>query len=513
MPVALPAVLEPQQGALTEVRAQGAEHAVLRLATLRIHLLGPQVLDAAAAQRSIEGKSNPSDAVRALAVAHYAAGYPAAQLRYALDGEDLYVLVVLGEVVRVDMPAPLRKYFASLPAGPLTDDAFEPRRALASIHADRAGLNAEPIFLAQPAGGFALDMKPDDGGPRQFSFRTGFNNQGNRFVGRYFSETNGRVSLKSGDEFMLGWRTALPGIDDDSRAQNYDEYSAGWSRVTTRGIFGLSARQSEFRFRLFANGVPIPADSEFRQVELAWLFPLAASIHRRWTVNASLDYSFLERSALSGDAVLQDQELAALQVGHAYAYIWRWTERVLNAEAGVQIRHGLSDDRTDDPQTRADLGYWLVRPNLNAGLAIGDAWNLSFELRAQFSGDTLPEDSQWVLGGVQSLHAWLPGVAVGDSGALGRVQADYLDWEFKGLRIVPGVFVEYGYARFDAPELTASPRGNVSLGDAGAQIGLEIGRWVKANVSSALILDKSGQPDAVFDAAEADVLFEITARF
>lgn len=534
MPLSLPAAMEPLEGVATEVR-QGQEHTVLSYGQVRIHLFGSLQLDAGELGSSLSRAADLSAALRALADVYYRAGYPAAQLRYAQDGDDLYVRVTLGEVLRVDLPEPLGKYFADLPAGPLTDDEFEPRRTLASAHADRAGLDVEPIFLAQPAGGYALDMKHKGGSPDRTAVQAGINNQGGRFVGRYFFDAKARHGFRSGDEVTLGWRTALTGLDNGPRSHGYDEFGAGWNRVTPRGVFGLSARLSKYQFGLSAGGTQIPAQTDTRQIELGWLYPVAASFDRRWTINAALDYSVLERSAegtasmpLAGglvlpngigaasgpDVVLLDQELAAIRIGAAINRSWRTGLGPLEVDTGVQLRHGLGEDRGDDPQTRADLGYWLARPHLDATLAPGDSWKLQAEARAQLTGDTVPEESQWVLGGAESLRAWLPGVAVGDSGGLVRVQAKYLAIEsWPGSRIVPGVFVEYGYAHLEGPQPDSNADGTVTLADVGLQIGFEIGSWLEATASQARVFEQDGLPASVLDAAEADLMFRLTAEF
>lgn len=534
MPLSLPAAMEPLEGVAAEVR-QGEERAVLRYGPVRIHLFGSPQPDADELGRSIAGAADLSAALRALASAYYRAGYPAAQLWYAQDGDDLYVRVTPGEVLRVDLPEPLGNYFADLPAGPLTDDEFEPRRALASRHADRAGLDVQPIFVALPAGGYALDMKRNGGRPDRTAVQAGINNQGGRFVGRYFFDARARQAFRSGDEITLGWRTALTGIDNGPHSNGYDEFGAGWNRVTPRGVFGLSARLSKYQFGLSAGGTQIPAQTDTRQIELGWLYPVAADFRRRWTLNAALDYSFLERSAegtaatpLAGglvlpggiggasgpDGVLLDQELAAIRIGAAINRSWRTGLGTLEVDTGAQLRHGLGEDRGDDPQTRADLGYWLVRPHLDATLAPGDGWKLQAEARAQLSGDTLPEESQWVLGGVESLRAWLPGVAVGDSGGLVRIEAKYLELEsWPGTRIVPGVFVEYGTARLVDPQPDSNADGTVMLADVGLQIEFEIGSWLEATVSEARVLERDGLPASVLDAAEADLMFRLTVEF
>ena len=515
MPVFTSAPMPPAEAPATEIRKAGSEHAVLDKNGLRIHMLGPQVIDTALMQRTVSQAKDLSDAVRALAILHHDAGYPAARLRYGLDGAQLYVLVVLGAVTRVDVQPPLLQYFDDLRAGPLTDETFEPRRALASVHADRAGLNAEPIFVPQAGGGYALDMKPDSGGPRPFGGSVEFNNHGNRFVGRHFLETSLRGSLASGDEFTLGWRTSLTGLSDDARSKEYNEYGGGWSRVTPLGIFGVSGQYSEYDFAVNIGSDGLPVDAETTFVEASWLYPLAADFDRRWMVSALLDYSNKEIKAQNEDTRLQHQELGILELGTALTQTWRWTRSALEVGGGMQIRHGLGEDRESESEVLADLSYWLLRPDAHAEFVAGQHWNLRVEARGQIAGDTLPEEAQWVLGGVDTLHAWLPGVLVGDSGALARIQLDYSEFPsiYRRLDIKPGVFVETGYARFAEPDIGGNRAGTATLSDLGARIAFEFGPWLRATVSTATSIEESGISDEVLNATESDWFFSILAKF
>lgn len=521
MPVLNPAVLPPVEAPLAPLRASAHEHALLRLRQVRIHLLGPQVLDAPRMQAAIDGATQLSDALRTLAQLHHAAGYPAAQLRYALDGDDLYVLVVLGVVESVQAPAPLRAYFEDLAGGdaPLTDDRFEPRRALASVHADRAGLNAEPLFQPQDDGaGYLLDLKPDDGGPDRSGLVSEYNNHGNRFVGRHFLDTELHHGSRRGDEFSLSWRTALTGLDSDSGAQQYDEYGVGWSRVTPRGVFGLTGQHVRYDFELRPPllGVtgPTAAQSEHTRVELSWQYPLAADFNRRWLVSALLDHNDKRTEARGDGARLQDQAQAAAEVGTAWSRVWRWTDAALEVGGGTQLRHGLGEDRSERAHTQADLGYWLLRPEAGVTGELGDNWSLRLHLAAQLTRDTLPEEAQWVLGGVESLHAWLPGVAIGDRGTLLRIHGEYRGWEpWPRWQLLPTVFAEAGSAAFDDPAVGPTRRGTAWLSDVGAGVVVKAGPRVEAGLAMAAPLAHSGLDAATRDEARADAFFHFSLRF
>ncbi|MFP5304854.1 MAG: hypothetical protein ACLGI7_03405, partial [Gammaproteobacteria bacterium] len=148
MTVAAPPPLAPEQGELTVIRRQ-QEVGTIRFQSYRLHLLGAaDVLSADAHVDAMDEADTLSNAVHALAQAYYDAGYPGALLRYALDGEDLYIHVDLGTLTDVRAPDSLLPYFDDLPRGtPLTDRELEPRRTLADAFVDRAGLYAETALV------------------------------------------------------------------------------------------------------------------------------------------------------------------------------------------------------------------------------------------------------------------------------------------------------------------------------------------------------------------------------
>src|SRR5690606_4673206 len=113
-----------------------------------------------------------------------------------------------------------------------------------------------------------------------------------------------------------------------------------------------------------------------------------------------------------------------------------WLGRDWDLEAGLGLRKGLGNEVTDEG---ADLAYLTWRPSLRAEVAWAERLSAGVAAVGQFSQDTVPEQSQWVLGGVDALHAWLPGVAVGDSGALVLLQVGYRLDPVAGFELLPRV--------------------------------------------------------------------------
>ena len=532
MAVTLPPVLPPQQAEVAQLQGQASESAAFEFQTYRIHVLGPSVLDRDALAGATHEAATLSDVVRNLAALYYQAGYPAAQLRYGLAGDDLYVVPTLGTLSRVEGSPRLTTYFDDLTGlDPLTDSAFEKRRVLATAHADRAGLQVEPVLRPDESGNaYTMTLEPVPEAPDPTRFKAEFGNPGNRFVGRHFLDLDLRHGLASGDEFNATWRTGLKGLNDEG-ADRYNEEMLSWSRVTRYGIFGLSGRNVDYRldlqteadgalYRLLRNLLPfLPPNTteqsikgDIQQVEAAWAYPLAADFHSRWSVNAKLDYTLKELELREADSRIQHQEYASIEAGTAYGRTLDIGEQRLDLDGSLTLRKGLGNDETDRATSLADLGYLLWRPQLSAKLSRGD-FSTRLDLYAQLTGDSVPEQSQWVLGGLGNIASYLPGVAVGDSGGLARLQLDYRLFG-KGERygLVPRVFVEYGYARYEHPQ-AGLPGGTPAIADAGVELAFSYSSWLEASLAYAESFHDQDIDQQTLNDADANLYFRAALKF
>lgn len=510
MPIALPAPADPQLGTVETIQAAGAEYVTVAFQQTQVHVKGPDVVSKAVVQDAITSGESLSDVVRQIQAVYYAAGYPSVQVSYALAEPDLYVLVALGKLDRIDAPAPYDAYFAGIaPAEPLTDEALEPARTLASLHADRAGETAMPRFQTGPEG-TVLSIEPEAHGPDQGAVGAEFGNPGNRFVGRHFLDYYARASFASGDEIKGSGRHALIGLEDDEDSRGYHDHSLGWSRVTSLGLFGITGRYVNYQQDLVlgGNAVPTRFDGDIRQAEAAWLYLLSAGFESRWTLGAKLDYTRKDFSTTLGEAVAQRQEYGSAEASTEYATIIRALGLQTDLTAGFALRSGLGDNQIDDPTTLADLGYLMFRPSASLRTQLSSSLSFGLGFNGQFTGDTLPEQQQWVIGGVGNGEAYLPGVAAGDSGGVARAQLELRASEIGSFTLVPRVFAEYSYARFEDP-FAGQPSGDQSVADAGVSLGLSYAKLLEVSVSYAESLDDSGIDKAILRDADANVYFKI----
>lgn len=563
MPIALPPPLPPMQGSAEVIQQQGSAYVTAAVQGVNLHVIGPDAVSQSDLEAAITASQSMSDAVRLVQGLYYAAGYPGVQVTYALVEPDLYVLVKLGAVSKVEAPAPYDRYLAGVVgAEPLTDDALEPGRTLASLHADRAGQTATPSFIADEAGSMVLRVEPHDGAPKRSFVGAEFGNPGNRFVGRHFLDYFATTSLTTGDEFRATGRHVLEGLSDDRGAKGYHEHSLGWSRVTPWGLFGLSGRYVGYQQNLeipglvdggggaggsigdlldgLLDGLPdgplsnllvglrdllpdqfpgpdsdadlVSFDGEIYQAELGWTYLLAADFTSRWTIGAKVDYTRKDFATTQEDFSVQRQEYGSAEISTDYTTALRPLGVQTELGGSIAVRSGLGDDETDDPFTAADLGYLLYRPTLSARAYLHEWLTLSLVATGQITSDALPEQQQWVMGGVGNVEAYLPGVASGDTGGIARLQFELKGLTLGAATIKPRLFAEYGVARFEEA-VFGQPTGTQAIGDGGVSLVMGLGPNFEAAVSYAESFSEEDIDQEILDDADANVFFRVGAKF
>lgn len=519
MAIALPPPSAPQLSTAEAVQAGGTEIVRLSWQQNQVHVIGAELIDKARIEEAISTAATLSDVVRQIQSAYYVAGYPAVQARYALVEPDLYVLVLPGKVTRVVAEAPYAKYFDQLAgADPLSDEKLEPARTLASIHSDRKG--EDPAIEFQPEeGGAALVLKGSESGPPQGVVGLEFGNPGNRFAGRHMANYFVRGAWGTGDELRVDGRHAFVGLDKPSSpSKDYREHTVSWNRVNTLGLFGIKARYVGYQQEFDADiglGASTIFDGKIQQYEAAWVLPLSADFNSRWNANIKADYTKKTYEISQNNLQVQRQEYGSAEIGTDYARVLAFGDQRFDVSAAVAVRSGLGDNETDTPIKAADFGYLLFRPTVNIALPIGESFTAGLGLAAQITSDTLPEQQQWVMGGIGNVEAFLPGVAAGDSGGLARL---FLQQPFTmlGMLVTPRVFAEYGYAKlenpFEAPFVAVAQSGATqSVADAGVSLAVRVTSWLETRLSYAESFHEKNVVDAAQDATDANMFFSVAA--
>lgn len=503
MAVDLPPPIEPVQG---EVQP-GTDVAAVTFQDFNIHVLGANVLDADTLTRAAAGADTLSNAVRAIASAYAQAGYPTARLTYSLAEKDLYLLVTLGNLAGVEGDPLAEQYFGSLPKDvPLTAANLEPRRILASVHADRRGRNLLSEVATDASGNSLLRLKQGPDGPDPTQIRVEMGNPGNRFVGRYFVDFDLRTSTDYGDEFRAIARSGQHGFSENEEG-DYFEQHLGWNRVTSWGIFGVGGRYVDYSFDAedTTTGAAVPLNGEIWIGEAFWLYPVLADYRSRLTLQGKFDRTSKTGDVAVGGQNFQRELYNSLEVAATYQRSLDFAGFRWDVDGGLAVRKGLGDE--ESTRTTANQAYLLYRPTLRIRNYLTERYTVALELSAQLTSDTVPEQQQWVLGGMSSLTAAVPGLAVGDEGYLARVVGEAGTYTLYNFVFTPKVFIESGNTK--AGVVAGSP----ALTDIGGELNVRFNEWLDGTVAYAEAITDSHLSEEELRRADANLFFRLQARF
>lgn len=476
--------------------------------TMLVH--APGVLDEAEILAAVAGLDDLSNAVRALATAAQRNGVLAPKTLYARSDETIYVSVYPATINRVTAPAQLSPYFDGLAKGdaPPSITAFERRRLLASVHANRMGFDYSPVFSVADGGGYDLTLKRGADAINAGAVRVNLSNAGNRFTGREFLDLDARSGTSAGDEFSVLARSAVKalGIDDEEPGSDYHEVQLGWSRVTPIGLFGIAGRYLDYRQQ--AAGVGF--NGELWTVDAGYTGILRSTTTNRVTVQAKADYTYKQLEQAADGLLRQKEPYASAELGAAWSSSFRLSGLGFLSQTALIARQGFGDG---DPRlTRADLGYTLLRPSFSLR-AQGAVLAGELQMSLQYADVTVPEQQQWIVGGNGSLYAYVPGVAVGDRGALVRLVGEYASVSAYTITFKPRVFVEFAAAEY-AEEFADRPTDGVqTVTDAGAEVVLGFRPWLETALVAAIPLQDSGISQRTLDEARSNFFFRLTAKF
>ena len=510
MPIDYAAPPAPVQGDISTLRADASRGAVsVAVGRYTLHVHAPGVLAEAEIKAAIVGSVDLSNAVRQLTAAAQRRGALVPKTLYARNGNEVYVSIQAGTIGSVSAPPELMPYFEGLSKqNPLRIEDFEKKRLFASVHASRMGESFTPVFSAGAGQTYALLLKPGAEAVNPGSVRINLSNTGNRFTGREFLDLDIRRGLASGDEISALARTAATvlQIDDQEPGSDYHEYQLGWSRVTPLGLFAASSRYFDYRQQvqgLAYNGELWITDASYTGV-------LRSSTTSRITVQAKADYIYKRLELDSNGLLLQEQPYPSLELGAAWSTSLRFLDRQWLSVATVSTRKGLGSS-SRAASAFADLDYWLLRPSYSLR-SQGAPWTAELQLSLQYANDTVPEQQQSIVGGIGNLHAYVPGVALGDRGLLVRLVGEYAPHTFYTVSFKPRVFLEFGAAEY-SEKASGRPDGVQALTDIGAEVVIGFRPWLEAALAAALPLQSSGVAKQVRDDARADLLFRLTSRF
>ncbi|MBD2857466.1 hypothetical protein IB286_00505 [Spongiibacter sp. KMU-158] len=544
MAIDLPPVLPPQLATQSQIEASAfldqsrVQQATIAGVTLRV--IGNTALSAAQVQALLDAATSPSAAITELTRQYYNAGHLLVGVRYFRVGDTVTVLVKQNTLSGVRGEKGIAAHFQGLVGdADLQMAEFDRARVLADWRADRAGLDYAVSFEQHDDDKVIMELVSRPAADYQATeFQMSLDNRGSRFLGRYFAEANVVQRLPDGSEFSGSYQTALTDLGESNQGDDYHQADLRYQRATRFGLYGISGSYLSYSRELGVTqaaesnllcellGIACTSattnifdlDAEVGRVALQGEQVLRSNPARRITVFQQLEYVDSSIETEAGERLLEER-YATLGLGTRYA--WRgqhFGQRAsLRAELGVNV--GLSDNEgslgTDTSDGvgigRRQADFVTLAPQLAYKLEWPQQWRSTALFTGQFANDVqLPQQQQWVLGGMNGLSAWLPGALLGDSGYLLNI-AMQRDWYWGTLQFTTAAFAEWGAAWFEDARPDLSDSQNAS--DAGLRLGV-VSDW---GLSSELIA-AAPLADDVSDAERlenlrADFYWRLKLRF
>lgn len=444
---------------------------------------GNTLLPAARIRRELAAATAPAEAGQRLLALYRRLGHVMVGMRVLTSGDRVTIAVVEGRIVGVREQVPgLAAFYRGVAFDPaVTNDQLLRRNVMADAYASASGLDFRPNLRPAPQPGgsdLVLGAVPHPGF-KPLSGSALLGNYGNRYVGGVVLGENLQFQPGRGTVFALNYAHGLPELMNASRGSRYDGAGASAAVVTPCGKYSLAWARAQYR--VGAAGAPLYPQGSTETWTLSGEDLLAATPTARFGVHGALAHVHVASDVYGGAYVLTDQDYndASLGFNVAKNVVAFGRQASLGATATATLglsapRGTLAFTQTGAPESR----FRYIDVDLNWAQSLRAGWSLSLSASGQWSWSSLPQNQQWVLGGIGSLSAWSPAIVVGDRGILDRAVLQSPARSFGHWAASAQAFVEQGAAssRYTPPGTPAW----TGLADAGFGVSLQ---WRRTQLS------------------------------
>lgn len=550
LPPSLPPSLE-NPGYVVDVQRQRGAY-IRAVGSFSVQVSGDHYLTFAELEAIFEQAESPSEAILLMDNKTRQKGHLLVQYLYArpINGI-IHVLAVQKSVGEIQGDSNIAHFFRGWKGDSTpTRNEFVRYQTNANLYSRRTGRDYA-VSYEETSQADTLNLQfsetPDSSRTR-WNGALQLGNQGNRFVGRYYLDSALGYNFDRGSQLQVRYQTSIEDWGEVGDGEGYRNTQLAYSYPSRWGLFSIEARRAEY-IRIFTTsassdacslGLPgsvclISAPGNPPQTEEldATIDVLAANGQQliladtdyRWTLQQRLEAVDSELLSSNG-AALQDERYTSLEIGTRYERLNQFNNKPLNWQASLRVKHGLSSDSgtfgTAPEANGVAIGkrtaeYTIIKPGFGAAYTLSENWDLSFTASSQFTRDQLPQQQQWVLGGASRMHAYLPGVLVGDSGYHAKT-AISRNWVFGNLTFNAGLFYEYGASGFEDAR-GADSTGAINLNrystlqDAGINASLKIGSNLEVTAIAATPLTESNTSKQRTEEQEADFFVVVKASF
>jgi len=442
-------------------------------------------------------------------------GHLLVTIQYAPDSNVVYVHALQGKVADIQGDG-IEEFFAGLLGDEdLTRAEFERARVMANVKSQRSGLDYSASYRADTLNpediALVFEAAPvEDFDATDVFFQIG--NQGSRYVGRYFGDVGISHNFENGTRATLAYETAFTDLGESREGEDYHRFQFAADRAFSAGLYGITASHAEYSQDFGMVSIPgsssggtplcdllgalggllgcgsasattqnLSLDADIDVVALTGEQVLSADLTHRFNLFERVEYidSQIDAGAFGS---LQDEKYGTVEFGAKYFAAQLIDGKTLRWSAQLSLKAGVTGDSGTlgaaiatspevGPATRT-AEFITILPKFSAKLPLSDSSEINLNFSAQYADEQLPQQQQWVLGGMSAISAYLPGVLSGDSGYFSELNLKR-NLDLGGLDLSAGVFIEYGAAWF---ENAGSPAGDErSIVDMGVRASAELG--------------------------------------
>jgi len=550
MAIDLPPALPPQPADSALILATKAENSSYiggKLGSVEVRVFGNRLLDQQTILSVIAGSESPSEVVKELARAYYNAGYLWVQLHYYRVEDTAGVIVSQSIVSEVQGDERITGYFQNLVGD--TDPAlaeFDTARVLAALKSERIGQNYSVGYKV--LGPQRIAMVFDGQAQVEYSstdFIAELNNKGSRYLGRYFGLVGVQHRNDHGTEFSAAYQGAFIEWGESEDGKSLNQYSLSVDHPFSYGLYGLDlsyvdyARDPEGQFvqpgnctlLLLCSSPTITTaklylEAEIQRYGLRGEQVIYSDTSQRLRLKERIEYvdSYIEEKQTAN--VLLDERYPVVELGAHYST--RLQNEKAYLSASLDARFGLSSSGTldrygefqqvflaqnpsaasaPDVTPAARTGEFIaLRPELNYQYPLAPRTVVSATVKGQFANEQLPEQDQFVLGGMESLAAYLPGVLIGDEGVHLKLELSHAfawgDFKFR-----PSIFIEQGQSWYNNTDTDLGDAQKVA--DAGIALTVDLTRGLTSYWAMARNISDDVIDEELLEASEADFFWRL----
>ncbi len=551
LPPPLPPVLTIPATVVEASQTQGAY--IRRLGDYALQLSGFHYLNNAELDQIFEQAKSPSEAIVLMNAWTHRRGHLLVQYVYTRPFNGvIHVRALQKTLGEISGDSAITQYFKSLEGEQAPSRAeFVHRRSQANLLSERTGVNYSVSYSERDDNREIVDMELNGVAAEQHSPWHGalqLGNQGSRFAGRYFANATLSRDFSTGTRLSAAYQTAIPEWGEAGEGEDFGSVQVKANQTSRFGVYELDLQQTEYDRQLAAASAPAAScasplvlgqcllpgspgqagnadfSADISQLALRGQQIASADLDRRLLFSQQVQWvdSTLEQD---NGLFLQDEAYATLDVGSSYERAQAFSDKPLKWKLGLNLTGGLSGDSgtlgSDSTSEGVSIGkrtskFITLKPSASMAYEFAPNYQFASSISAQLANEQVPQQQQWVLGGVSTMRAYLPGVLVGDSGV--HISASLIrSAQFENSTLSFSLFAEYGAARYE----NASGKNNngVSLGsfstlaDAGISATLKL--WDHLDVSAVVArpLADSNVDSAQVDDAEADFFVVLKAHF